>query len=134
MFCLFQVYELCLHWTGHNDHNIITASLETLNQLLTTPPAQLSAVLLSPSGLSRSRIHNPMLDGKLTSRTLSEVSFASSIPAIDDSNLLDNDEPGLSSPSLGRWLPVKTQEQLGEPSVGEKFEAPETAQPPRLGI
>ena len=35
--CL-QLYELTLHFLDHSDHNIVTHSLETLQQLLKTPP------------------------------------------------------------------------------------------------
>ena len=35
--CL-QLYELTLHYLDHTDHNVVTHSLETLQQLLKTPP------------------------------------------------------------------------------------------------
>ncbi len=31
---LLQLYELCLHYAGHRDHNVVSHALETLLQLL----------------------------------------------------------------------------------------------------
>ncbi|KAG7190657.1 hypothetical protein KM043_006738 [Ampulex compressa] len=43
-----QIYELCLHYTKwHSDHNVINAALETLTQLLKSPPKVLVSALLS---------------------------------------------------------------------------------------
>ncbi|KAL1138044.1 hypothetical protein AAG570_009739 [Ranatra chinensis] len=71
---LIQVYELCLNWTHHSDHNIVTAALETLNQLLSTPPPQFLSVLLSSQGLTRSRIQASS-SAKLSNRNLSKYFF-----------------------------------------------------------
>ncbi|XP_069698723.1 huntingtin isoform X2 [Periplaneta americana] len=68
---MIQVYELCLHYTQHGDHNVVNAALETLHQLLQAPPPDLVPVLLSEQGVTRSRIQ-PTDDGqdKLTQRSL----------------------------------------------------------------
>lgn len=67
-----QVYELCLHYTGHQDHNVVNAALETLHQLLRSPPPELLAVLLSPQGITRSRILAQDGHERLEQRTLSK--------------------------------------------------------------
>ncbi|BES96378.1 huntingtin [Nesidiocoris tenuis] len=97
---MIQVYELCLHWTHHSDHNVITAALETLNELLTSPPKQLLAAVTSPQGLNRSRIMSAPLK-KLSSKALSEVSVATS--TVDDSQLLDADDL-LPAAKVSAWL------------------------------
>lgn len=61
---------MCLHWTHDPDHNVVTAALETLHQLLTYASPELVSVLLSPQGLTRSRIL-PVETEKLSRRTLS---------------------------------------------------------------
>ncbi|KAJ8247772.1 hypothetical protein GJAV_G00250130 [Gymnothorax javanicus] len=49
---LMQVYELALHHTQHRDHNVVTASLELLLQILRTPPSALLRPLTTPKGVS----------------------------------------------------------------------------------
>lgn len=44
---LIQVYELTLHYTQHWDHNVVTASLELLQQMFRTPPPELLNVLIT---------------------------------------------------------------------------------------
>uniref|UniRef100_A0A670ZHJ8 Huntingtin n=1 Tax=Pseudonaja textilis TaxID=8673 RepID=A0A670ZHJ8_PSETE len=48
---LIQVYELSLHYTQHRDHNVVTGSLELLQQLLRTPPPNLLLALTMRGGL-----------------------------------------------------------------------------------
>lgn len=57
-----QIYELCLYYLTHSDHNVINAALETLHILLENPSEHLLSTLLSPSGITRSRI-TPIADG-----------------------------------------------------------------------
>ena len=48
----FQAYEVIMYCTKHQNHNVVTASLETLLQLLRTPPTALLSVLLSSEGIT----------------------------------------------------------------------------------
>ncbi|XP_070613102.1 huntingtin isoform X1 [Erythrolamprus reginae] len=48
---LIQVYELSLHYTQHRDHNVVTGSLELLQQILRTPPPNLLLALTMRGGL-----------------------------------------------------------------------------------
>uniref|UniRef100_A0A4W2FFD3 Huntingtin n=1 Tax=Bos indicus x Bos taurus TaxID=30522 RepID=A0A4W2FFD3_BOBOX len=48
---LVQVYELTLHYTQHQDHNVVTGALELLQQLLRTPPPELLRVLTTAGGV-----------------------------------------------------------------------------------
>ncbi|KAB1282049.1 Huntingtin [Camelus dromedarius] len=50
---LGQVYELTLHYTQHQDHNVVTGALELLQQLLRTPPPELLQALTSAGGLGQ---------------------------------------------------------------------------------
>lgn len=53
-FCLYKAYEVIMYCTKHSNHNVVTASLETLLQLLRTPPSALLSVLLSSEGITPS--------------------------------------------------------------------------------
>ena len=53
---LLQLYELCIHFLSHPDHNIVNASLETLQQLLRLAPPLLTFRLSSPGGVGESRL------------------------------------------------------------------------------
>ncbi|XP_013013172.2 huntingtin isoform X3 [Cavia porcellus] len=50
---LVQVYELTLHHTQHQDHNVVTGALELLQQLFRTPPPVLLQALTTPGGLAQ---------------------------------------------------------------------------------
>ena len=52
-----QVLEVLLHYLGHDDHNVVTASLETLGQLLRTPPPQILPILTKVGGIPCSTVH-----------------------------------------------------------------------------
>lgn len=54
-----KIYELLLYHVSNTDQTVVTAALEALNQLLTTPPPALLQVLLSPNGVTQSFIHAP---------------------------------------------------------------------------
>lgn len=47
-----QIFEVIMQCTRHSDHNVINASLETLHQLLRTPPTPLLNLLLSHNGIT----------------------------------------------------------------------------------
>ena len=53
---LVVLYEVCLKLTEHRDHNIVTASLETLAAVLRSAPPLLVYLVTSPGGLGRSRL------------------------------------------------------------------------------
>ncbi|KAG7155913.1 Huntingtin-like [Homarus americanus] len=76
---MLQVYELCLHYSAHSDHNIVTASLETLQTLLQNPPVALLLTLIAPEGINRSRILADPRANVLSSRVSSQVSVAPSL-------------------------------------------------------
>jgi len=51
-----QVYEVLLHYSGHDDHNVVTATLETLQQLLKAPPPLLVHMLTTPGSIVASSV------------------------------------------------------------------------------
>uniref|UniRef100_UPI00358E7878 huntingtin isoform X3 n=1 Tax=Myxine glutinosa TaxID=7769 RepID=UPI00358E7878 len=48
---LIQVYEVSLFYAQHPQHNVATAALELLQQLLRAPPAKLLSALCTPGGI-----------------------------------------------------------------------------------
>ncbi|XP_014242056.1 huntingtin [Cimex lectularius] len=98
---VIQIYELCLYWTHHSDHNVVTSALETLNELLSSPPSQLVKILTDNQGLERSRIHVAS-NWKLTNRTLSELSVATA-PLQEDHLLMENIDFSPTT-NLSEWL------------------------------
>ncbi|XP_019381604.1 PREDICTED: huntingtin isoform X1 [Gavialis gangeticus] len=50
---LIQVYELTLHYTQHQDHNVVTGALELLQQLFRTPPPDLLHALTTLGGIAQ---------------------------------------------------------------------------------
>nr|CAD7591332.1 unnamed protein product [Timema genevievae] len=116
---LIQVYELCLHYTNHPDHNVVNAALETLHQLLQAPPGALVPVLLSPQGITRSRVHATDGGDQLSRRNFDygfmcgcsnkivrvsgQMSVAPSLAPGDIGSLLDPEtDPDLTS--VERWV------------------------------
>uniref|UniRef100_A0A8C5STQ9 Huntingtin n=1 Tax=Laticauda laticaudata TaxID=8630 RepID=A0A8C5STQ9_LATLA len=65
---LIQVYELSLHYTQHRDHNVVTGSLELLQQLLRTPPPNLLLALTMRGGL----LHACAAKDEIVSRSRSD--------------------------------------------------------------
>ena len=53
---LLQLYELCIHFLSHPDHNIVNAALETVQQLLRSAPPLLVFLISSPGSVTQSRL------------------------------------------------------------------------------
>ncbi|KAK1886925.1 Huntingtin [Dissostichus eleginoides] len=64
---LLQVYELTLHYTQHWDHNVVTASLELLQQMFRTPPPELLHMLITAGSI----LHGSMFRQDAESRARS---------------------------------------------------------------
>uniref|UniRef100_A0A1B6D7Q0 Huntingtin n=1 Tax=Clastoptera arizonana TaxID=38151 RepID=A0A1B6D7Q0_9HEMI len=100
---LIQVYELCLHCTYDSNHNVVTAALETLHQLLTSAPTSLIEVLMSDDGLTRSRIM-PTDSDPISHRSISEASLSLSVALPDEATLSDGPEETIKSTRLVQWI------------------------------
>lgn len=55
-YCL-QILQLLLYHAHHPDHNVVTAALEALQQLLKNPHPALLHVLLTKGGITRTHIY-----------------------------------------------------------------------------
>lgn len=72
--CPLQVYELTLHHTQHGDHNVVTASLELLQQMFRTPPPELLHALTTPGALPHHTVfRQEAVDGRARSGSIVEL-------------------------------------------------------------
>ena len=53
---MLQLYEFCLHFIDHENHSVVVQALETMHQILASPPACILPILVSPGGITRSYI------------------------------------------------------------------------------
>ncbi|XP_066534470.1 huntingtin isoform X2 [Hoplias malabaricus] len=97
---LIQVYELTLHYTQHHDHNVVTASLELLQQLFRTPPPQLLHTLITPGNIRHTSVFREETESRARSGSILELiaGGATSSPLIlrkQKGKLLSGEEEGL---------------------------------------
>ncbi|XP_047128948.1 huntingtin isoform X1 [Hydra vulgaris] len=112
-----QIYEVTMFCTKHGDHNIVTAALETLNQILLCQAKFLTSILLSPTGIAAT------ITGQLPD--LLDESLSSS--QMGDSGL-SNDLYSLSSSTSDIFNSKKSDDDIAEsslePSVNNLWEVP----------
>lgn len=53
---VLQLYEFCLHFMDHENHSVVVQALETMHQILASPPVCILPTLVSPGGITRSYI------------------------------------------------------------------------------
>ncbi|XP_014662838.1 PREDICTED: huntingtin-like [Priapulus caudatus] len=87
---LVQMFEMLLCCTQHSNHNVVTAALETMHQLLKHPTPSLLSILLSPDGIPQSQTHD-LTQERLHSRSASSASLLPSL-ADDEAPLEDEME------------------------------------------
>ncbi|XP_005093645.2 huntingtin [Aplysia californica] len=86
---IIKILQALLHYTGHSDHNVVTASLESLQQLLRTPPPALLRLLLKKGSISRTFIFSQDFNEEEQARIDSVTDLALTV---DESGL--DDDPG----------------------------------------
>ncbi|KAM7009854.1 huntingtin isoform 2-T2 [Tautogolabrus adspersus] len=70
---LLQVYELTLHYTQHWDHNVVTASLELLQQMFRTPSPELLHMLITPGSISHVTVFRQDIESRARSGSILEL-------------------------------------------------------------
>ncbi|KAM3623028.1 uncharacterized protein V6R79_006105 [Siganus canaliculatus] len=70
---LLQVYELTLHYTQHWDHNVVTASLELLQQMFRTPPPELLHILITPGSIQHATVLRQDTESRARSGSILEL-------------------------------------------------------------
>ncbi|XP_064465594.1 huntingtin-like [Ornithodoros turicata] len=109
---ILKVYELLLHHVTNQDHAIVTAALEALQQLLQVP--SLVQVLLCPEGVTQSLIHNPVARADT-------LGLGSSLNLEDEVDLADDSE----DPKIGSLPSYGSSEQLLDTDEGTTSEDPD---------
>uniref|UniRef100_A0A8C6YA07 Huntingtin n=1 Tax=Naja naja TaxID=35670 RepID=A0A8C6YA07_NAJNA len=96
---LIQVYELSLHYTQHRDHNVVTGSLELLQQLLRTPPPNLLLALTMRGGL----LHADAAKDEIVSRSRSDsiVELIGKLLLSGEESLEDDSEAKSETSQMG---------------------------------
>ncbi|XP_077102660.1 huntingtin isoform X7 [Siphateles boraxobius] len=70
---LIQVYELTLHYTQHWDHNVVTASLELLQQVFRTPPPELLNALITRGKIAHTGVFREETECRTRSGSILEL-------------------------------------------------------------
>ncbi|XP_029308896.1 huntingtin isoform X7 [Cottoperca gobio] len=70
---LLQVYELTLHYTQHWDHNVVTASLELLQQMFRTPPPELLHMLITAGSILHGTVFRQDTESRARSGSILEL-------------------------------------------------------------
>ncbi|XP_055860312.1 huntingtin-like [Biomphalaria glabrata] len=105
---MVKILQALLHYTGHSDHNVVTAALESLQQLLRTPPPTLRKILLTPGSISRTYIFSHDIDDENHGRIESVLD----LPSMSDDASLDED--GDADVNVQAHLAKKTSTVLPE--------------------
>ncbi|XP_026856221.2 huntingtin isoform X2 [Electrophorus electricus] len=97
---LVQVYELTLHYTQHHDHNVVTASLEVLQQTFRTPPPELLHTLITLGSVTQTSVFREEKESRTRSGSILELIAGGSTcsPLIlrkQKGKLLSGEEEGL---------------------------------------
>lgn len=87
---LIQVYELTLHYTQHRDHNVVTASLELLQQLFRTPAPELLNTLIIPGKITHTRVFREEMESRARSGSI--VEFIGKLLSGEEEGLEDDPE------------------------------------------
>ncbi|XP_068709184.1 huntingtin-like [Montipora foliosa] len=116
---LVQAYEVIMYCTSHQNHNVVTASLETLLQLLRTPPQTLLSVLLSSEGITPS---TETFKGGLEN-VEDVVSYG--VSAIDESETGSIAESTVSTVDTGIGSSVATEFDGEQVTADEMLRSPE---------
>ncbi|CAL1538264.1 unnamed protein product [Lymnaea stagnalis] len=91
---MVKILQALLHYSGHSDHNVVTAALESLQQLLRTPPPILRKMLLTRGSISRTYIFIHDFEEEDQARIESVVDLTS---MSDDANLDEDADLGYTN-------------------------------------
>ena len=70
--CVWQVYELTLHYTQHRDHNVVTAALELLQQVFRTPPPELLHMFITAGSMPHASVFRQDAESRGRSGSIAE--------------------------------------------------------------
>ncbi|KAL3864910.1 hypothetical protein ACJMK2_006556 [Sinanodonta woodiana] len=89
---LMKLYQLLLYHLGHQDHNVVNACLEALQQLLRTPPTELRTLLTTLGSIKKTYIYQRDMEGEsLVRGEVTAASSATSLPSLSEDTSLDDE-------------------------------------------
>uniref|UniRef100_A0A3Q2YC87 Huntingtin n=1 Tax=Hippocampus comes TaxID=109280 RepID=A0A3Q2YC87_HIPCM len=106
---LLQVYEVTLHYTQHWDHNVVTASLELLQQTFRTPPPELLHMLITVGTIPHATVFRQDTESRVRSGSILETFFAifcSHVNCVFPGKMLSGEEDGLEDDSEKTEVPT----------------------------
>ncbi|XP_077461112.1 huntingtin isoform X5 [Stigmatopora argus] len=121
---LLQVYELTLHYTQHWDHNVVTASLELLQQMLRTPPPDLLHMLITVGSIPHATVFRQDSDGRARSGSILE--FIGKMLSGEEDGL--EDDPEKTEVTTGAFAAVVGADGSSEGQVDIITEQPRSSQ------
>ncbi|ELW62765.1 Huntingtin [Tupaia chinensis] len=121
---LVQVYELTLHHTQHQDHNVVTGALELLQQLLRTPPPELLQALTMAGGIGQLTVAKDESSGR--SRSGSIVELIGKV-LLGEEEALDDDSESRSDVSSSAFAASVKGEIGGELTASSGVSTPGSA-------
>ncbi|XP_077574962.1 huntingtin isoform X3 [Stigmatopora nigra] len=121
---LLQVYELTLHYTQHWDHNVVTASLELLQQMLRTPPPDLLHMLITVGSIPYATVFRQ--DSESRARSGSILEFIGKMLSGEEDGL--EDDPEKTEVTTGAFAAVVGADGSSEGQVDIITEQPRSSQ------
>lgn len=97
---LLQIFELCLHYLSHRDHNIINICLETLKVLLDCPSCGFKEMLLSSFGSHKISTEKSTISNN---RSPSQLSVATTVNT-DDNLFADSELTETLHSDIEKWI------------------------------
>ncbi|XP_054855013.1 huntingtin isoform X2 [Eublepharis macularius] len=108
---LIQVYELTLHYTQHQDHNVVTGALELLQQLLRTTPPDLLRALTTAGGIAQGSVSKDEATSRNRSDSIVELI---AIVVLGEEEGLEDETDGRSEVSNTDFAASMKTELAGE--------------------
>ena len=107
---LLQLYEFCLHFIDHENHSVVVQALETMHQILASPPACILPTLVSPGGITRSYISymRKVDNGEVTSAPDEEKEL---LMDLDQESRVKTGRIQMKYDSLAEELPEETRDE-----------------------
>ncbi|XP_050315238.1 huntingtin-like [Anthonomus grandis grandis] len=99
---LLQIFELCHYYLTSSDHNVINASLDTLNTLLLNATEELTKTLQSPNGIDRCRILKSFSINNM--RSLSELSVSTNITSAEETSIAECELTETIDSNIVNWI------------------------------
>ncbi|KAK3589444.1 hypothetical protein CHS0354_020780 [Potamilus streckersoni] len=119
---LMKLYQLLLYHLGHQDHNVVNACLEALQQLLRTPPAELRDMLTTLGSIKMTYIYQKDMEGEsFRGGEVTAASSGTSLPSLSEDTSLDDESEIYPTSQSADTAYVSDLDVSSLPSTVESF-------------